>query len=88
MWKLFFGATPICVVRKSAVQFTEISRCSSIHLQTLHGTPPVPFGSVRIANMNQQWWYNLAAETARHKSAGGTRTKRNTRRSSLSCLFQ
>jgi hypothetical protein len=47
----------------------------------------VQSSSVRIANRNQQWWHG-PAETARpspnrHKSAGATRTSKNTR-SSLS----
>jgi hypothetical protein len=53
--------------------------------------PAVHFSSVGRANTNQKQWHDT--ETARsqpswHKSAGVTRTTRDARRSSLSCLSQ
>jgi hypothetical protein len=66
----FFGATPFCVVWKTAVQFTGRQQ----QLDPLANTSQIHhLGRVRIANMNQQRWHYLA-ETARlwHKSAGGT----------------
>jgi hypothetical protein len=59
---------PIFVVRKSAVQFTGISSDSSIHSQILHKYTSIPVHSVGIANMNQQWWHDLA-ETVSQASA-------------------
>jgi hypothetical protein len=51
----------------------------------------VKLGGVQIANMNQHQWHYLA-ETARpqppHRSAGGTRANRNTRKSSQLCFSQ
>lgn len=52
----------------------------------------VQFSSFRIANTNQQWWYD-ATETAKpplsqQESARVTRTNQDTRRSSLLCLSQ
>ena len=52
----------------------------------------VQFSSVRLLNMNQQWWHD-PAETARpllnqHESVGATRISGDTRRSSLAWLSQ
>jgi hypothetical protein len=54
----FFGAAPICVVWKSAVQFTgqqwqlsPLANTLGIHQQA---------GRVEIVNRNQQWWHYLA----------------------------
>ena len=64
---LFFGANPICVVRKSAVQFTGISSCSSIHLQILHEHTSSPV---------QQ------CQESKHKPAEVARPSRNSQASS------
>jgi hypothetical protein len=82
---LFFGANPVCAVRKSAVQFTETAAANTSQIYQW-------FSSVGIANKNQQWWHDLA-EIARpqlnqHKSAGVTSTSRDARRVSLPCLPQ
>jgi len=78
--KWFSGVNPVCVVRKSGVQFTGISK-----QQPLANTTQIHQQSssvVRTANMKQQGWHD-PAETARpqlnwHKSAGETRTTRDT----------
>ena len=85
----FFGATPVWVVWKSAVQFMGQQWQLDLLAIMFMDTPAIQFGRVRTANTNQQWWYYLA-DTARsqprHESAGGTKARRNTRRSSWLCL--
>jgi hypothetical protein len=86
----FSGKTPQCVVEiDSSVHRLAVAALSTCgHFA---GIPAVQFRRVRIANMNQQWWHDLA-ETARpqpwHKLAGGIKANRNARRSSGLCLSQ
>jgi hypothetical protein len=57
VWKVFFGANPIYVVRKSAVQFTGIINSSLIHFTNI---PAAQFSSVGIANTSQHQWCDPA----------------------------
>ena len=83
--KRFFGATPICVVRKSAVQFTGYRAVAARSSCTYFmDTPAVQFGRVGIATAVTHYLAGTVRPQPRLKSVGGTR--RNTKRSSQLCL--
>jgi hypothetical protein len=85
---VFFGAISICLVRKSAVQFTG----QKWELNSLANTSQI-YQQDSLEELGyQQQWHNLA-ETARPQlsqqvSAGRIRTTRDASKNSMLCLSQ
>jgi hypothetical protein len=64
MWtclERFFGATPVSVVWKSAVQFTG-QQWQLEPLAKTSKTSAIQLGRVEIANRNQQRWHHLVGQ--------------------------
>ena len=84
--KEVFGVTPLCIVRKSAVEFTgQQQQFDPLINKHFVDAPAVQSGRVGIANRNQRWWHCLAERARpqpRHESAGGAWEKRQEKRRS------
>jgi hypothetical protein len=88
VYKWYFGATPIYVVRKSAFQFTGQEQ----QLNPLAKTLRIYHQSSSIVLGEQQGCHDIEgtdrSQPNWHKSAEGARTNRMVRKSSWLCLSQ